>query len=161
MVETQLSQTICQKIDHWLAKYPADQKQSAVLSALMLVQEDNGGYLTEPLMDAVADYLDMPSIAMYEVATFYTMFNLKQVGRHQIDVCTNISCMLCGSEKIVAHLQKRLGIKIGETTTDGKFSLRSVECLAACVNAPMMVIDKIYYENLTIEKVDEILKNEY
>lgn len=144
-------------IDKWLEKYPEDQKQSAVIFALTTVQEENGGWLTEPLMDAVADYLEMPRIAVYEVATFYTMFYLEPCGRHKINVCTNISCMLRDSHKIAEHLQQKLGIKWGETTADGKFTLKEVECLAACKNAPMMQIDKTYHENLTIEKVDQIL----
>lgn len=147
------------EIDRWIAKYPADQKQSAVMAALRIAQEQNGGWLSTELMDAVAHYLDMEPIAVYEVATFYSMYELKPVGRHKICVCTNISCMLCGSEEIVSHLEKRLGIKMGETTEDGRFSLKEVECLGACVNAPMFQIGRGYYENLTPEKVDEILES--
>lgn len=146
------------KIDHWLTRYPTDQKRSGVMQALMIVQEENGGWLTKPLMDAVADYLELPHIAVYEVATFYTMYNLEPVGCHVINVCTNISCMLNGSGKIVDHLKKRLEINTNETTPDGKFTLREVECLAACTAAPMFQIGKKYYENLTPEKVDAILK---
>jgi len=146
------------EIDHWLARYPADRKQSAVLAALREVQHENGGYLTTELMDAVADYLDMPPIAVYEVATFYSMFELKPVGRHSIAVCTNISCMLRGSDTVLAYIEKKLGIKLGESTPDGKFYLkREEECLAACCGAPMMQVDHVYYENLTPEKVDQIL----
>ncbi|HFC54367.1 MAG TPA: NADH-quinone oxidoreductase subunit NuoE [Gammaproteobacteria bacterium] len=144
-------------IDRWIAKYPADQKQSAVMAALRIVQDQNGGHLTTELMDAVARYLDMDPIAVYEVATFYSMYEMKPVGRHKICVCTNISCMLCGSEEIVRHLQKRLGIGFGEVTPDGRFSLKEVECLGACVGAPMFQIGKRYYEHLTPEKVDQIL----
>lgn len=146
------------EIDRWLTRYPLDQKRSGVMQALMIVQEENGGWLTEPLMDAVADYLQLAPIAVYEVATFYTMYNLKPVGRHIINVCTNISCMLNGSQKIVDHLKKRLEINTNETTADGKFTLREVECLAACAAAPMCQIGKKYYENLTPEKVDNIIK---
>ena len=146
------------EIDHWLTRYPADRKQSAVLAALREVQHENGGYLTTELMDAVADYLDMPPIAVYEVATFYSMFELKPVGRHSIAVCTNISCMLRGSDTVLAYIEKKLGIKLGESTPDGKFYLkREEECLAACCGAPMMQVDHVYYENLTPEKVDQIL----
>jgi NADH-quinone oxidoreductase subunit E len=146
------------EIDHWLTRYPADQKQSAVLAALREVQHENGGYLTTELMDAVADYLDMPPIAVYEVASFYSMFELKPVGRHSISVCTNISCMLRGGDAILAHLEKKLGIKLGESTSDGKFYLkREEECLAACCGAPMMQVDHVYYEQLTPEKVDQVL----
>ena len=146
------------EIDHWLTRYPADRKQSAVLAALREVQHENGGYLTAELMDAVADYLDMPPIAVYEVATFYSMFELKPVGRHSIAVCTNISCMLRGGDTVLAYIEKKLGIKLGESTPDGKFYLkREEECLAACCGAPMMQVDHVYYENLTPEKVDQIL----
>jgi NADH-quinone oxidoreductase subunit E len=146
------------EIDHWLARYPADRKQSAVLAALREVQHENGGYLTTGLMDAVADYLDMPPIAVYEVASFYSMFELKPVGRHSISVCTNISCMLRGGDTVLGYIEKKLGIKLGESTPDGKFYLKKEEeCLAACCGAPMMQIDHIYYENLTPERVDRIL----
>ncbi len=145
-------------IDTWLKKYPEDQKQSAVLEALRQAQHQNNGFLTAELMDAVALYLDMSSIAVYEVASFYSMFETSPVGRHSISVCTNISCMLMGSDKIVEHLNNKLGIKLGETTADNKFFMkREEECLAACCGGPMMMIDHQYYENLTPEKVDEIL----
>ena len=147
-----------QDIDHWVAKFPPDQKRSAVLAALRAAQHQNQGYLTEPLMDAVAGYLDLPKIAVYEVATFYSMFETRPVGRHSISVCTNVSCMLCGSDEIVEHLERKLGIKTGESTPDGKFFLKcEEECLAACIGAPMMQIDHVYYEHLTPDKVDEIL----
>jgi NADH-quinone oxidoreductase subunit E len=144
-------------IDRWLAKYPPEQQQSAVMGALSIVQAANGGWLTTELMDAVADYLAMPPIAVYEVATFYSMYELQPVGRHKICVCTNVSCMLCGSEDIVAHLEKQLGVKLGETTADNKFTLKEVECLGACGGAPMVQIGREYHENLTPAKVDEIL----
>ena len=127
------------------------------MAALRIAQEQNGGWLTNELIDAVATYLDMETIAAYEVASFYSMYELKPVGRHKICVCTNISCMLCGSDKVVSHLESRLGIKMGETSDDGRFTLKEVECLGACVNAPMFQINKQYYENLTPEKVDAIL----
>jgi len=147
------------EIDQWIAKYPPERKQSAVMAALRIVQDANGGWLTSELMDAVADYLDMPRIAVYEVATFYSMYELKPVGRHKICMCTNISCMLCGSEQVVSHLEDKLGIRMGETTPDGKFTLKEVECLGACVGAPAVQIGKQYFENLTPEKIDEILDN--
>ena len=146
------------EIDHWLTRYPADRKQSAVLAALREVQHENGGYLTTELMDAVADYLDLPPIAVYEVASFYSMFELQPVGRHCIAVCTNISCMLRGSDTVLSYIERKLGIKLGESTPDGKFYLKKEEeCLAACCGAPMMQVDHVYYENLTPEKVDRIL----
>lgn len=145
------------EIDEWIAKYPADKKQSAVMSALRIAQDQNAGYLTEDLIDAVAEYLEMESIAVYEVASFYSMYELKPVGKHKICVCTNISCMLNGSDEIVEHLQNKLKVKFGEITNDGKFSLKEVECLGACVNAPMFQIGENYYEKLTPEKIDKIL----
>ena len=144
-------------INHWISKYPPEKKVSAVIQALTIAQEENGGWLSRELMDAVAAYLDMPLIAVYEVATFYSMFDLKPVGRHKIYVCTNISCMLRGSDGIVRHLEKKLGVRLGETTADEKFTIKEVECLAACAGAPMFMIAKRYYENLTPDKVDEIL----
>jgi len=153
-----LSEHACAEIDKWLAKYPPDRKRSAVLAALREVQHENGGYLTNELLDAVAEYLQLPAIAVYEVATFYSMFELKPVGRHSISVCNNISCMLRGGDAILAHIEKKLGIEVGESTPDGKFYLkREEECLAACAAAPMLQIDHVYYENLTPEKVDRIL----
>ncbi len=147
------------EIDRWLAKYPEDQKQSAVLAALRELMHTDG-YLKTEKMDAVADYLDMPEIAVYEVGSFYSMYELEPIGRHTISVCTNVSCMLCGSDQIVDHIEKKLGIKTGESTPDGKFFIkREEECLAACCGAPMMQVDHVYYENLTPEKVDEILDN--
>jgi NADH-quinone oxidoreductase subunit E len=153
-----ISAHACEVIEHWLKKYPADQRQSAVLAALREVQHENNGYLTIDMMDAVAEYLGMPQIAVYEIASFYSMLETKPVGRHSVSICTNISCMLCGSDKIVDHIEKKLGVKVGESTEDGKFLLkREEECLAACCAAPMMMVDHIYYENLTPEKVDKIL----
>jgi|ERR1043165_993274 NADH-quinone oxidoreductase subunit E len=154
-----LSEDLKIAIEKWTKKYPPDRRQSAVLPALMLAQEYNGGYLPRDLIDAVADYLEMSRVTAYEVATFYTMYELKPIGRHKIGVCTNVSCMLSGCDKIVAHLQNRLQIKFGETTADEKFSLREVECLGACANAPVIHIGQRYYEDLTSEKLDKILDN--
>lgn len=155
---TAFSESVRQQIDQWLTKFPLDRKQSGVLYALRLVQEENDGFLTTELIDQVADYLEMPRSAAYEVATFYSMYDLKPQGKHRIDVCTNISCMLRGSDKIVEHLEKRLGIKLGETTADGYFTLREVECLAACLGAPVLQLDdRNYYEDLSPEKIDAIL----
>ena len=160
MTETILSKKVCKEINMWLKKYPVEQKQSAVLAALRTVQHENKGYLTTELMDAVAEYLEMSKIAVYEVASFYSMFETKPVGKHSISVCNNISCMLMGADNIVDHVEKKLGIKTGESTIDGKFYLKcEEECLAACCGGPMMMIDHIYYENLTTEKVDEILES--
>jgi NADH-quinone oxidoreductase subunit E len=141
-------------IDHWIAKYPADQKRSAVVASLLEVQKQNGGWLSEAAMDAVAAYLELPKIEVYEVGTFYDMFELEPVGQHKIAICTNISCMLCGSDKILDAVKKRLGIGPGEMTADGKFFLREVECLGACVEAPMgQIDDKKYHLKLTPESI--------
>ena len=145
-------------IDRWLLRYPADKKRSGIMQALTIVQEENGGWLSKELINAVADYLEVPRIAAYEVVSFYSMYNQEPTGRHVINVCTNISCMLNGSQEIVDHIKKRLEINVNETTPDGKFTLRTAECLAACAGAPMFYIGKKYYENLTPEKVDDILK---
>lgn len=152
-----LSASVKAGIDKWVAKYPPERKSSAVMAALRMAQDDNGGWLTRELVEAVAQYLEMPPIAAEEVATFYSMYEHKPVGRHKICICTNISCMLCNSDMVVNHLQNKLGIKFGEVTPDGKFSLKEVECLGACVNAPVIQIGNTYYENLTPEKLDEIL----
>lgn len=154
----QLSSHLKEEIDHWVAKFPPEQKRSAVISALQAAQHENEGYLTSELMDSVADYLELPPIQVYEVATFYSMFETEPVGRHCVSVCTNISCMLRGSDEIVAHLENKLGIKLGESTADGRvFLKREEECLAACCGAPMMMVDHVYHEDLTPEKVDEII----
>lgn len=152
-----MSKSQMQDIDQWIAKYPGDQRQSAVMSTLRIVQEAHG-HLTTELMNAVADYLQMAPIAVYEVASFYSMYEHKPIGKHLINVCTNISCMLRDSKGIVDYLQKKLDINLGDTTCDGRFTLRSVECLGACVNAPMMQVDKEYHENLTTESIDKILE---
>ncbi len=143
-------------IDVWVAKFPAEQKSSATIAALSIVQKEQG-WLSDAMMNAVADYLEMPKSAVYEVATFYSMFNLKPTGKYRIDVCTNVSCMLCGCDKIVEQLENRLGINLGETTQDQRFTLKEVECLAACGGAPAMQIAGHYYEHLTPEKVDIII----
>lgn len=154
---TNFSDELKNKINHWISKYPADQKQSAVLPALMLVQEAYGGWLTDELMQSVAKYLGMSDIAVYEIAAFYSMYELKPVGKYKLAVCTNISCMLAGCDKIVDHLRQKLKINFGETTPDGKFSLKEVECLGACANAPVIHMGHKYYENLTPEKIDKLL----
>jgi NADH-quinone oxidoreductase subunit E len=153
-----LSEHVLEEIDHWVAKFPEGRQRSAVIAALHAVQHENNGYLTRPLMDAVAERLKLPAIQVYEVASFYSMFETKPVGRHHVSVCTNISCMLRGSDEIVAHIERKLGIKTGQSTPDGKIYLKcEEECLAACVNAPMMMVDHVYHEDLTPAKVDEVL----
>lgn len=156
--EQVLSKHSREEIDHWLSKYPPEQRRSAILAALRAAQHQNEGFLTRELMDAVAAYLGLPPIYVYEAASFYSMYELEPVGRHSVSICTNISCMLCGSDDIVAHIEKKLGIKVGESTADGRIYLKQEEeCLAACCGAPMMMIDHVYYENLTPDKVDQIL----
>lgn len=161
----QLSEAAKRHIDHWLAKYPPEQRQSAVVEALFVAQAENDNWLSEAAMNAVAEYLQLAPIVVYEAASFYDMFNLKPIGKHKIALCTNISCMLRGSEKITACLKQRLGIGLGETTADGMFTLKEVECMAACANAPMcQVDDKEYVVDLTPEKmlavIDELVAKE-
>ena len=146
------------EIDHWVARFPDEHKRSALLQALVATQHQNQGFLTNDLMDAVAEYLGLAPIHVYEVASFYSMFETKPVARHNVAICTNISCMLMGSESIVEHVENKLGIKIGESTEDGRIYLKcEEECLAACAGGPMMQVDHVYHENLTPQKVDEIL----
>ncbi|MBX2825770.1 MAG: NAD(P)H-dependent oxidoreductase subunit E [Gammaproteobacteria bacterium] len=153
-----LTQHSIDEINEWMSRYPEDQKQSAVLAALRVAQHQNDGFLTTELMDACADILQMSKIAVYEVASFYSMFETEPVGRHCIAICTNISCMLMGSQSIVDHVEKKYGIGLGESTADGKIFLKvEEECLAACAGGPMMQVDHAYHTNLTPEKVDAIL----
>jgi NADH-quinone oxidoreductase subunit E len=157
-MSVQLSAHVREEIDHWVAKFPPERKRSAVISALHAVQHENKGYLTAELMDAVAAYLGLAPIHVYEVASFYSMFETKPVGRHHVSVCTNISCMLRGSQEIVDRVEQKLGIKTGESTPDGRIYLkREEECLAACTGAPMLMVDHVFHENLTPESVDKIL----
>jgi NADH-quinone oxidoreductase subunit E len=154
----ELSPHLRAEIDRWVAKFPSGRQRSAVIAALHAAQHENHGYLTTELMDAVAAYLGLPAIQVYEVASFYSMFETRPVGRHHVSICTNISCMLRGAEDIVAHVENRLGIQLGESTADGRIFLkREEECLAACCGAPMMMVDHEYIENLTTDKVDAIL----
>jgi len=147
-----------EEIEDWVSRYPAEQKRSALLGALRAVQHQNNGFLTIELMDAVADYLEQDKIAVYEVASFYSMYELKPVARHNVAICTNISCMLMGSDSVVSYVEKKLGIKVGESTEDGRIYLKKEEeCLAACAAGPMMQVDHVYHEKLTPEKIDEIL----
>ena len=156
--DTNLSIHVCEEIERWKARFPEDRQRSAVIGALHAVQHENDGYLTAELMNDVADYLSLPTIQVYEVATFYSMFQTKPVGRHNVAICTNVSCMLRGADDIVDHVEKRLGIETGESTEDGRIYLkREEECLAACCGAPMMMVNHKYHENLTKEKVDELL----
>jgi NADH-quinone oxidoreductase subunit E len=152
-----LSEQIQAQVNRELKKYPSDQKQSAVMAALRFVQDEKGWIANEDIAD-VAIYLGMPKMAVYEVATFYHMYNLKPMGRHTITVCTNLSCTLCGAGDTVAYLKSKLGIGLGEVTADGKFGLREGECMGACKDAPLFTVDnKRLCGRLSKEKIDQIL----
>jgi len=155
----ELSDHVRQEIDHWKARFPEDRQRSAVISALHAVQHENHGYVTAEQMNAIAEYLELPSIQVYEVATFYSMFQTREVGRNEVAICTNVSCMLRGADDLVEHVEKKLDVKLGETTADGRIFLKKEEeCIAACCGAPAMMVNHKYYENLTPEMVDEILE---
>jgi NADH-quinone oxidoreductase subunit E len=145
------------KIDREVAKYPADQKQSAVMAALAIAQDEKGHLSTE-VMDFVAGYLGMPPIAVYEVATFYAMYNLQPVGRHKLCICTNLPCALSGAQEAAEHLKKKLGVDWNETTSDGRFTLKQGECFGACGDAPVMLVNnKKMVSSMTPEKIDRWL----
>ena len=154
-----LNDTLREKIDSHLAKYPEDQRQAALIPVLHVVQEENGGHLTKEILNEVAEYIQISPISVLEVASFYSMLELEPVGEYVINICTNVSCMLRGAEEIVAAMEDHLGIKLGETTADGKFTMKvEEECLAACSSGPVMTINGEYYERLTTESALEILK---
>lgn len=155
-LQAMISEAGLAQIDAWIAKYPQEERQSAVMAALHIVQDEKG-YLSDEVMDAVADYLQMPKVAVYEVASFYTMYQRKPIGRHTVNVCTNISCMLRGSQEVVTALESCLGVSMGETTADNQFTLNKVECLGACVHAPVVQIDKTYHELVEPENVATLL----
>ncbi|MBV5308307.1 NAD(P)H-dependent oxidoreductase subunit E [Chromatium okenii] len=144
-------------IDACISKYPPEWKQSAVMPVLTLVQDVNGGWLTRELMDDIATYLDMPAISVYEVATFYGMYNLKPQGKHKVCICNSVSCLLRGSEQLIHHIEHKYGVQQGETTADGRFTFKEVECLGACRDAPAVMLDKIYYENLSTDALDKLI----
>jgi NADH-quinone oxidoreductase subunit E len=146
-----------QAIDKEIAKYPEGRAQSAVMAALMIAQEANHGYLTEELISDVAEYLKIPRIVAKEVSSFYTMYEHQPVGKYKLELCTNVSCQFKNCEKITQHLKQKIGISFGETTPDGRFTLKQVECLGACVEAPVMQIGPKYYGNLTPNGIDKIL----
>ena len=154
----ELSSHIREEIEQWKARFPEDRQRSAVISALHAMQHENEGFVTAEQMNAIAAYLELPAIQVYEVATFYSMFQTKEVGRNEVAICTNVACMLRGADDLVDHVENKLGVKLGESTEDGKvFLKREEECIAACCGAPAMMINHKYYENLTVEMVDEIL----
>jgi len=153
-----LSAHVREEIDRWTARFPKGRHRSAVISALHAAQHENEGHLTVEILNGVAEYMDLPTIQVYEVATFYSMFQTQPVGRHNVAICTNVSCMLRGADDIVEHVENKLGVKLGESTDDGRIYLKKEEeCLAACCGAPMMMVDHKYHENLTPEMVDDIL----
>lgn len=154
----ELSAHVKDEIEHWKARFPADRQRSAVISALHAVQHENLGFVTAEQMNAVAEYLELPTIQVYEVATFYSMFQTREVGRNEVAICTNVACMLRGADDIVDHVESKLGIKTGESTADGRIFLKKEEeCIAACSAAPALMVNHKYYENLTTDMVDEIL----
>lgn len=156
--ERMLSDRTRATIDHWVAKFPPDKKRSALIQALLAAQQQNGGWITPELSEAVAAYLELPPVWAHEVVSFYSMFFTRPVGRHKVNMCTNISCWLNGAEDLVAHAEQKLGVKLGGTTADGRVTLvREEECLAGCCGAPMMVVDGHYHENLDRERLDAIL----
>jgi NADH-quinone oxidoreductase subunit E len=147
------------RIDREIAKYPADQKKSAVMSALVIAQDEKGWLSTE-VMDYVAQYLGMPPVAVYEVATFYTMYNLKPVGRHKLTICTCLPCGLQGSLAAADHLRHKLGVNFNETTVDGRFTLKEGECMGACAMAPVVLVNnKKMHDYMTNEKLDQLLES--
>jgi|SRR5690606_7331658 len=157
-MKMKFSEDKLKKVDAIIARYPEGKQKSALIPVLHLAQEEFGGWLDVPVMDYVAELLQLNPIEVYEVATFYTMFNMKPVGKYVLEVCQTGPCMLRGSDQIIQHIQNRLGIKPGETTADGLFTLKPAECLGACGYAPMMQLGKHYKEHLTTEKVDELLE---
>lgn len=153
-----LSEQAYKRIDRELTKFPADQKQSAVMSALAIAQEEKG-WLSPEVMQDLADYLGMPAIAVAEVATFYTLYNTKPVGKHKISVCTNLPCVLSGGDRAAAHLKEKLGIGFNETTADGKFTLKEGECMGACGDAPVLLVNnKHMCSFMSNEKLDALLE---
>lgn len=156
--ENVLTPEMLAEIDKAVAKFPADKKRSAALLAIHAVQDLGEGWVSDAQLEAIADHLGEPHIAIFEVATFYTMCKREPQAKFPIEVCTNLSCELCGSKDLVKHLENTLGIKMGEKTEDGLFSLEEVECMGACINAPMCSIKKKYYEKLDNDKMDQIIK---
>ena len=153
-----LSVEALEKIDREIAKYPEDQKQSAVMSALAIAQDEKGWLATET-MDFVADYLDMPAIAVYEVATFYNMYNLNPLGKYKITVCTNLPCALSGGNDAVEYLRQKLGIDFNETTADGLFTLKEGECMGSCGDAPVLLVNnKRMCSFMTNDQIDQLLE---
>lgn len=158
MSEIAFRPEVLEQVEKIIARYPEGRQKSALIPVLHIAQKEFGGWLDVPVMDYVADLLQIKPIEVYEVATFYTMFNMKPMGKYVLEVCRTGPCMVRGSDKILEHIKAVLNINDGETTADGMFTLKPAECLGACGYAPMMQLGKFYHENLTTEKVDEILQ---
>lgn len=158
-MEIQFSQENLNKVNELISRYPQGKQKSALLPVLHIAQTSFGGWLDVPVMDYVATLLNIEPIEVYEVASFYSMYNLKPVGRYMFEVCQTGPCMLNGSDEIIDYIKQKLNIKVGETTSDGLFTLKTVECLGACGYAPMMQMGKTYREHLTQDKVDEIIES--
>lgn len=158
VLEMKFSEEKLKKVNDIIARYPEGKQKSALIPLLHLAQEENGGWLSVEAMDHVAGLLHLTPIEVYEVATFYSMYNLKPVGKYLFEVCQTGPCMLKGSDQVIGYIKEKLGIGIGETTSDGMFTLKTVECLGACGYAPMMQMGKFYKEHLTREKVDQIIE---
>ncbi|MDP4284077.1 MAG: NAD(P)H-dependent oxidoreductase subunit E [Bacteroidota bacterium] len=157
-MSVQFSKEKLDRVNELISRYPEGKQKSALLPVLHLAQQEFGGWLDVSTMDYVASLLKIQSIEVYEVASFYSMYNLKPVGKYVFEVCQTGPCMLNGSDQIISYIKERLNINVGETTADGLFTLKTVECLGACGYAPMMQLGKIYKENLTKEKVDQIIE---
>ena len=158
IINIELSNASKNEINSWLKKFPSEHKRSAIMPALTIVQKENGGALTRELISAVAAYLAVAEAFVYEVATFYDMYTLDKVGKYNIAVCTNVSCLICGCNKIVTYLKHKFGIEFGEITADGKFMLTEAQCLGACDGAPAIQINSKCYKSLTLEELDIILE---
>ena len=156
-MNVQFSEQKLQQVNELISHYPEGKQKSAILPVLHIAQEEFGNWLDVPVMDYVAELLQLEKIEVYEVATFYSMYNLKPVGKYMFEVCQTGPCMLNGSDNIIAYIEDKLGIKPGETTADGMFTLKTVECLGACGYAPMMQFGKYYREHLTKEKIDQLI----
>lgn len=156
--EVKFSEKAYKEIEEAVTHYPEGKHKSALLAALFVAQKENDGWLSVPVMDHVADVLGLLPVEVYEVATFYSMYNTKPVGKYVLEVCQTGPCMICGSDKIMDHIKDKLNIQEGETTEDGMFTLKPSECLGACGYAPMMMLGDSYREHLTIEKVDELIE---
>lgn len=158
MATVQFSEEAYKKIEEIIKRYPEGKQKSALIPTLHIAQDESNGWLPVEVMDHVAELLKILPVEVYEVASFYTMFNLKPVGKYVLEVCKTGPCMVCGSDAIINHIKQKLNIEDGETTADGLFTLKTAECLGACGYAPMMQLGKTYREHLTIEKVDQILE---